>query len=775
MKPKLSYVRCAILFKTTLTAAKKCSHRWVSMLLLPLMLGTQPAIAQTLYGTESFGGSIVAYDIPTKQIAIVAQAPGALSTKFIIGSNTILYSSIRTGGAFGFGGIIAFDRTNASVTTIINFDAASGTDQSASVLRIKAGNGIIYGNGAGGLFAFTPATSAYHLVDGSHDFGNGNLIQAADNKLYGTTSTGGLFSFDLTTSTYMLINAAHDFGRDIMQAGNGRIYGFTVGDIPGRYDHLYSFDLSTNTFEKYTLDAILGEFPDAYAGAPLVEKPDGKLYGTITSGAFDGNGGVFSFDPVTFQVTLVLNFDKTVLMSPQAGLMVAPNGDLYGTYIQSRDLNGAVFQLGSTYSVSTIFSEDNISYTPLGSTLVELPPLDIPCNLAATISIDSILCANTTVNGKVEVSGGAGGYLYSVDGGDFSTDPGLNELGAGDHTVIVKDSRGCIVTLPFTLGEPPVLSFTTTVTKLKPNWGTITVNATGGTPPYQYKLNQEPFQAANSYTVKAGTYYVFVTDANSCPVARQQVIVIKPSRLTVNVYTALDVTCHGTPGYYNIFPEGGVEPYAYKADDGDWQSTNNFVLYAGNHTLSIKDGEGTIAETMFRVTEPPLLTATYSYCDNSDGSVTLTVNAAGGTPPYKYALNTPYGPGNTFTVQHGQAFNARVLDSRGCIIEVPGVIGNEVTACKPGNKQKQQALVVKASLQVYAIPNPTATSFKLLVDGAPEKNVLVTVTDISGRKLYQQVGKGSRQYVFGQSFAPGVYLVRVQQDDQSKTLTVIKK
>ena len=486
----------------TITKKLKYLQRLLPVFLL-LLFGTQVTKSQTLYGLAPQQSAIVSYDVPTKQIAIVTYAPGLLAPNLIIGSNTVLYGSLTNGGANGFGGIFAFDRTNSTVTTLVSFDAASGTAMSASVLRVKASDGKIYGNGAGGLFAFTPATSGYTLVDGNHDFGNGNLIQGQDGKLYGTTTTRGLFSFDLASSTYTPVSSAHDFGRDIMQASNGNIYGFTVGDQPGFYDYLYSFDLVTQDFEKYTLANLYPGTGGANldAGAPLVESTNGKLYGTTNAGGTDGNGAAFSFDPATFQVTSVRDFQLTERTSSKAGLLFASNGDLYGTFTESSEGNGAIFEVGSSYAVSTIFSEEGNFYG-LGSTLVELPPLDIPCNLTATISIDSIKCANTTVTGTVEASGGSGGYLYSVDGGDFTQSPSLWQLGAGDHTVIVKDVAGCQVTVSFTLGEPPVLSFTTLVTKLKPNLGQITVTAAGGTPPYQYQLNSDDFELTGGISQK---------------------------------------------------------------------------------------------------------------------------------------------------------------------------------------------------------------------------------------------------------------------------------
>lgn len=47
------------------------------------------------------------------------------------------------------------------------------------------------------------------------------------------------------------------------------------------------------------------------------------------------------------------------------------------------------------------------------------------------------------------VSGGTAPYTYQLDGGSFTAEPALTNLGAGTHTLVIKDSFGCTAEINF--------------------------------------------------------------------------------------------------------------------------------------------------------------------------------------------------------------------------------------------------------------------------------------------------------------------------------------
>jgi hypothetical protein len=111
---------------------------------------------------------------------------------------------------------------------------------------------------------------------------------------------------------------------------------------------------------------------------------------------------------------------------------------------------------------------------------------------------------------------------------------------AGYYQVAVLDSMTCVVNYPqnpVVVTEPEPISITgvatTPVTGFGLSDGTITVEASGGTPPLLYSLSQvAPWQQENYFTdLSAGSYLVMVKDSNDCevPYSLNPVVVLEPS------------------------------------------------------------------------------------------------------------------------------------------------------------------------------------------------------------------------------------------------------
>src|SRR5262249_37472013 len=141
-----------------------------------------------------------------------------------------------------------------------------------------------------------------------------------------------------------------------------------------------------------------------------------------------------------------------------------------------------------------------------------------PTAMVANASSGIILCNGGTTTVTVTASGGTPPYQYSLNGGTFQSGNTFT-VGAGTHTVTVKDGSNCTGnTNPVTVTAPSAITATASAGTISCHGGTttLTVTASGGTPPYQYSLNGGALQAGNSFTVGAGTYTVTVQDANSC-------------------------------------------------------------------------------------------------------------------------------------------------------------------------------------------------------------------------------------------------------------------
>src|SRR5205085_894750 len=99
-----------------------------------------------------------------------------------------------------------------------------------------------------------------------------------------------------------------------------------------------------------------------------MQASDGKLYGTTGGGGSEGNGVIFSFDPLSSTYATLKDFDDTDGRDPQGSLNQARDGKLYGmTYRGGSSGYGIIFTfdpLSSTYITWKDFDKINGSYPP---------------------------------------------------------------------------------------------------------------------------------------------------------------------------------------------------------------------------------------------------------------------------------------------------------------------------------------------------------------------------------------------------------------------------
>jgi uncharacterized repeat protein (TIGR03803 family) len=198
------------------------------------------------------------------------------------------------------------------------------------------------------------------------------LVQGSDGSLYGTTSQGGA-------------------------SNAGTIFRISTNVV---FTNLYSFT---------------GGADGGSPAAGLVQGPDSQLYGTTTAG---GNpsvkaGGIFKIT-TNGVFTLLLDFDGTNGGSPEAPLMLARDGNFYGT----ASTGGA----GYPFSFNTLFG-------PVYGTVFQL---------TTNGALTTLLSFNGNDGGDAPVSTlwqGRDGGLYGTTYEGGTNDLSVNGLSFGDGTV----------------------------------------------------------------------------------------------------------------------------------------------------------------------------------------------------------------------------------------------------------------------------------------------------------------------------------------------------
>lgn len=242
-----------------------------------------------------------------------------------------------------------------------------------------------------------------------------------------------------------------------------------------------------------------------------------------------------------------------------------------------------------------------------------------PAQLAVNIGTYSAVKCNGEANGQLRALGTGGipvsdsviyNYTwYKQSGASFINqnvnDSLLRNVSAGVYKVEIRDRYNNLkASNLFTLVDPPILSGTSSTTPascyFSPN-GTMTVNPTGGTPPYTYEWSTGHFTQSVS-NIPGGAYVVVIKDIQGCQSVKQ-VVVTSPARIT-SVPVITPVGCSGTnSGAIALTVSGGAGGYSYIWSNGATSATAT-GLGAGRHWYRVTDANGCFDTDTFDLANP---------------------------------------------------------------------------------------------------------------------------------------------------------------------------
>jgi SprB repeat len=283
------------------------------------------------------------------------------------------------------------------------------------------------------------------------------------------------------------------------------------------------------------------------------------------------------------------------------------------------------------------------------------------CSSSATVIIRDtagtldITATSTNVNCHGECTGSM--YATATGGtAPYSYYPSqtLTDLCAGTYTITVTDANGCTRYITKTITEPSApltIAGTATSAICGSCNGSVSVTASGGTPPYFYS----PAQTMTGLC--PGLYTVSVTDSYGCTSYTNITVSDTADALDITA-TSTDVGCYGEcTGSMTATVTGGTAPYMY------YPAQTLTDLCAGAHTITVTDANGCTQSITKTITQPsaPLTafsTATSTACGSCNGTVSAT--ASGGTPPYTYW------PSQSLTGLCAGFHSISVTDANGC-------------------------------------------------------------------------------------------------------------
>lgn len=203
-------------------------------------------------------------------------------------------------------------------------------------------------------------------------------------------------------------------------------------------------------------------------------------------------------------------------------------------------------------------------------------------------------------NGSItlNVGGGTGSLLTSIDSITFTPITNYVNLFAGSYTIYVKDANNCVSQKAVSLSNLLAPKINALVSKnLKCNnspLGEIKVLAAGGTGLLTYSINNGvSYQSLNVFdTLAAGLYQVSVVDANGCK-SDTTVAITEPLPLLLSPFITPEI-CSNNNGKFSLSSAGGISPYLFSVDSG-FTFTSNFNYLnknEGSYHVAVKDANG---------------------------------------------------------------------------------------------------------------------------------------------------------------------------------------
>ena len=272
-------------------------------------------------------------------------------------------------------------------------------------------------------------------------------------------------------------------------------------------------------------------------------------------------------------------------------------------------------------------------------------------DLGASITkLNDVFCFGGN-NGAISLTTFGGQPPYSITWSTGQTGiSGLANLGAGVYWVTVTDALGCLRRDTIAVGQPiaplSVIVAVNNVSCFAGATGSLTSVVSGGTAPYTYSWNTVPAQTSpTASNLPAGSYTLFITDANGCNLTVSGVITQPAAPLSASV-SGTNVLCFGgTTGTANVVASGGTAPYSYSWNTSPAQTTSAATnLASGTYTVTIIDSKNCQTTQSVTITQPSaplsgtISTTTVNCYGGSNGSATVT--PSGGTGPYNFIWTT---------------------------------------------------------------------------------------------------------------------------------------
>jgi hypothetical protein len=506
----------------------------------------------------------------------------------------------------------------------------------------------------------------------------------------------------------------------------------------------------------------------------------GSLAGnTYTVEVSDANGCTGTIDVIVPDNAPVITLQETAnnpntsCVSPNGSFTVTTSGGS-GTYSYYDGVNfntdGIFSSLAAgTYNVTA--TDDVNSCTGVIAVVVANNTATI--TLTETSNDDNTSCSTANGGFVVDATGGSAPYTYN-NGISSNQDGIFTALPAGSYSVTATDGNGCSSTLQVTvLDNTPVISVSETSNTANASCtspdGAVTLDASGGTAPYEYtdgvNINTDGIFSGLS----GGSFDVTVTDDAGCTQVYTATVADNTPTIGVTPSGVVANTgCTVGNGEFTVTASGGASPYSYEIT-GASNSTGVFTgLLGGNYNVTATDDNGCSGVVSVSVTDNlPTISLTTTTTPASSASAadgSASVSATGGSGTYTYEWNNG---GTTDVISNvvTSTYTVTVTDANGCSASASDSVGFVVGIATE-----------TAFAEVGIYPNPTKGNVSIKISVNEKLSVSLAMFNMLGEMIltetFGEVLVADKNIDLS-NYSDGVYVMKISVGDETLTRRVV--
>ena len=362
---------------------------------------------------------------------------------------------------------------------------------------------------------------------------------------------------------------------------------------------------------QYKLDAgayqSSGIFSGLAAGSYTITIKDANNCTTTQAVTITGPSSALS-STITYQknVSCYGNATGVVTVLGSGG-----NGPIFTYKIDGGNYQGSGTFSGLSAGAHTVTIQDANGCTATQSVTITQPASTL---LALIVSQTNVLCyGGATGSVTATGSGGTAPYVYQINYGGYQASGTFNNLTAGSYMITVKDANDCIEKVQVIITQPAAplnasITSQTNVLCFGGSTGAVTIGATGGTSPYQYKLDAGAYQVSSTFSgLSSGSYTITIKDANNCT-ATQAVTITQPALAFAATCNLTNPTYSGaTNGSISLTLANGSAPYVYLWSNASTASSLS-GLSTGTYSVTVTDHNGCTATCSSTLNNYPVAT-----------------------------------------------------------------------------------------------------------------------------------------------------------------------